>query len=149
MRLRPPCVALLCCFAVAPALVSAQETGVVRGRVTDAATGQPVPEVRITVTGLSLEVTSGANGEYLLPAVATGPHEVVARRVGFAAARQTVEVAAEQTAVADFTLRAVAVALDAGSPPSSANTWARSAAAARPCWARSPSSTWRNRRRSP
>ena len=113
MRLRPPCVALLCCFAVAPALVSAQETGVVRGRVTDAATGQPVPEVRITVTGLSLEVTSGANGEYLLPAVATGPHEVVARRVGFAAARQTVEVAAGQTAAADFTLRAVAVALDA------------------------------------
>lgn len=102
-------IALLCLSAP----VAAQETGTVRGRVTDAATGQPVAEARVTVTGTSLAATPGLNGEYLLPAVPAGRREIVVRRVGFAVGRQEVEVRPGETVMADFALRAAAVSLDA------------------------------------
>lgn len=103
-------LAALCCLS-RPA--AAQETGSVRGRVTDAATGQPVGAARATVTGTSLATTVGANGQFVLLGVPAGSREIVVQRVGFAPARQRVEVLAGQTATVDFALRAAAVSLEA------------------------------------
>ncbi|HEV8303968.1 MAG TPA: TonB-dependent receptor [Gemmatimonadales bacterium] len=96
-----------------PVLLAAQETGVVRGRVTHAVTGEPLTEIRVTVEGTALASTTTANGQYLLPAVPMGTRVVAARGLGYAPARQTVEVAAGQTATADFALRAAALSLSA------------------------------------
>ncbi len=90
----------------------AQDTGTLRGRVTDAATREPVADARVAVEGSSIATTTRANGEYLFPAVPAGHHAVTARRVGYAMARQEVEVAAGDTATLDLALRAAAVALD-------------------------------------
>ncbi len=90
----------------------AQDTGTLRGRVTDAATREPVADARVAVEGSSVATTTRANGEYLFPAVPAGHHAVTARRVGYAMARQEVEVAAGDTATLDLALRAAAVALD-------------------------------------
>lgn len=101
--------ALLLCL---PLVLRAQATGVVSGRVTDAATGQPVPDARLTIERTNVMTTSRGNGEYVLAGVPAGPRVVVARRVGYGMARRELEVAAGQTVTADFALRAAAVALD-------------------------------------
>ena len=105
-------VRLLAVLMAAPLVLAAQETGTVRGRVTDAASGQAVSDARLTIEGTSVATTSRGNGEYVFAAVPTGRHVLVARRVGYAPARGEVEVAAGQTVTADFGLRAAAVALD-------------------------------------
>src|SRR5918996_6648930 len=101
--------ALLLC---APLALGAQATGVVSGRVTDAATGQPVADARLTIEGTNVMTTSRGNGEYVLAGVPAGPRVVVARRVGYGMARRELEGAAGQTVTADFALRAAAGALD-------------------------------------
>jgi TonB-dependent starch-binding outer membrane protein SusC len=106
------CAAVLILLCTS-ALLAAQETGIVRGRVTDAATGEPVGDTRVAVDGTSLATATRANGEYLFAAVPAGHHSVTARRVGYALGRQDVDVAAGGTATVDFALRAAAVALDA------------------------------------
>ncbi|MGH7548047.1 MAG: SusC/RagA family TonB-linked outer membrane protein [Gemmatimonadales bacterium] len=98
---------------LATGALQAQDTGVLRGRVTDAASREPVVDARVTIGGTSLAATTRANGEYLFSAVPAGHHAVRAQRVGYAAARQEVDVAAGEAAELDFGLRAVAVALDA------------------------------------
>ncbi len=96
-----------------PASLHAQQTGIVRGRVTDVATGAAVEGARVSVEGTRLGVASGANGEYLLAAVPAGRRFLVARRVGYSPARREVDVLAGQTVAADFALRAAVVELDA------------------------------------
>lgn len=113
--MRSPHLPGLCCVLslVASAALGAQETGAVRGRVTDAASGEPVADARIAVEGTAFAATTRANGEYVLAAVPPSRHVVTARRVGYAMARQEVEVGAGETATLDFALRAAAVGLDA------------------------------------
>jgi TonB-dependent SusC/RagA subfamily outer membrane receptor len=112
MELRLPRWVPFLAVAFAPSL-AAQQTGVVRGRVTNSVTGEPLADIRITVDGTALATATTANGEYLLPAVPTGPRVVAARGLGYAPRRQTVEVTEGQTATADFALRAAAVSLSA------------------------------------
>ncbi|HEY3279148.1 MAG TPA: TonB-dependent receptor plug domain-containing protein [Gemmatimonadales bacterium] len=96
-----------------PAVLAAQETGVVRGRVTHGVTGEPVADIRVIVEGTPLAAATTANGEYLLPAVPTGTRVVTARGVGYSPARQTVSVGAGETVTVDFTLRPAAISLSA------------------------------------
>lgn len=114
MIARPPLfftlAALTCGLALRGA---AQETGTVRGRVTDAMSGQPIADARVTVSGTAVLGATTGEGEYVLSRVPAGTREIVVRRVGFAAGRQTVEVLAGQTLAVDFALRAAAVSLDA------------------------------------
>ncbi len=94
-------------------VLQGQDTGVLRGRVTDAASGQPVADARLTVERTTLGTVTLPPGQYLFPAVPAGHHVLVARRVGYAMARQEVDVAAGDTITVDVALRAAAVALDA------------------------------------
>src|SRR5438034_262506 len=103
----------LVALLVAPAPLRAQGSGRVRGRVSDAASGQPVADARVAIEGTSLTTSTTASGEYLLPTVPAGHHAVTVRRVGYAMARQELDVASGDAATLDFALRAAAVALDA------------------------------------
>src|SRR5688500_13532186 len=94
---------LVCVVAFLPAVLTAQ-TGTVRGRVTQATGGQPVPNVQTMVPGTSLGTLTGDTGEYTLVGVPAGSRTVVARRIGFTEARQTVTVTDGQTVTADFTM---------------------------------------------
>lgn len=105
--------AMLTLLSLALFTTAAAQTGVVRGRVTDVVTGLAVGGARAMVTGTSLVAASDAAGEYVLRAVPAGTREIVLQRVGFAPARQTVEVPAGETVTVDFALRAAAVSLDA------------------------------------
>ncbi|HEU5261294.1 MAG TPA: SusC/RagA family TonB-linked outer membrane protein [Gemmatimonadales bacterium] len=113
MRKRRLEVGSVIALVLAPAMLFAQETGTIRGRVTDAATGQPVADARVTVEGTGLAAASRANGEYVLAAAPVGPRTLTARRVGYGVIRREIDVPPGDAVTADFALRAVAVALDA------------------------------------
>ena len=90
-----------------PALV-----GSIAGRITDAERGQALVGVTVSLEGTVLRAITDAEGRYALSAVPAGTHTLVARRIGYASQRQTVAVADNQRATADFSLVASNVILD-------------------------------------
>ena len=99
--------------ALAANPLSAQDTGGERiiGIVTTT-TGQPVSDVRITVTGTRLGAMTTTNGRYVIVGITAGTYDVRAQRIGFAPSARSVTVSAGQVAVADFQLQVVATVLD-------------------------------------
>jgi TonB-dependent starch-binding outer membrane protein SusC len=86
-------------------------TGTVRGRVTETASGQPIPSAQVQIAGTTLGSMTGPTGEYVIPNVPIGTRTVIARRIGYSEMRRDVPVVAGQTATADFAMAAAAVTL--------------------------------------
>ncbi|HEX5832015.1 MAG TPA: carboxypeptidase regulatory-like domain-containing protein, partial [Gemmatimonadaceae bacterium] len=89
----------------------AQEQGSITGRVTDAASGQPVPTVQVNVLGTALGTQTNSDGQYTIRGIRPGAVEVRALRVGYAEQKQSVTVTAGQAATANFQMRSVAINL--------------------------------------
>jgi TonB-linked SusC/RagA family outer membrane protein len=96
---------------ICPAIVAAQGTAVVQGRVTDP-TGNPVPSAQVRVEGTTLGALTGPDGAYRIAGVPAGVHGISIRRVGYAPERATVTALADGTITRDFTLRTAAVTLN-------------------------------------
>ncbi len=97
-------VSIMAAFFTTPLL--AQQTGEIAGRVTDAADGSPVADVSIVATGPRLpgsrDVTTAANGDYLLPFLPPGTYTVTfTLKDGSTRVRQT-EVLLQQRALVDL-----------------------------------------------
>ena len=91
----------------------AQGTGIIRGRVTEAGTGRPVPNARVTITGRQQGAVTSASGEYTITNVVAGTAELLARRIGYGRSTRTVTVTADAETRADFTISITASVLDA------------------------------------
>ncbi len=102
-------IALAC--ACAPS-AAAQTTGIIRGKVIDAATSRPVDGAQVYVAGTELGTLTNADGQYQF-AVRAGTIELRTRRVGYASATQRVTVTPGQMSDADFSITRAAIALDA------------------------------------
>jgi TonB-linked SusC/RagA family outer membrane protein len=74
--------------------------------------GAPVEGVNVVVTGARLGAQTRQDGRYVITGVLPGTHVVRATRLGFAPREQQVVVPAGGMALANFELRAAAVALD-------------------------------------
>ena len=103
---------LMLAFAAAGSLV-AQNTGTILGTIKDAS-GAVLPGAEVTAknteTGISRSTTSGAKGEYRIPALAVGSYEVTATMTGFqTGVRQGIELSLGREAVVDFPLEVGAV----------------------------------------
>ena len=96
---------------IAPASVEAQATGNVSGRVVDASNGLPVASAQVTVVGTALGAQTNSEGQYAIRGVRPGEVQLRVLRVGFAEANQTATVTSGQTTTADFSMRAVSIAL--------------------------------------
>ena len=96
-------------LAVAPSVLAAQ-SGIIKGVVTDSATG-PVVGAVVTVDASVLLTQTNARGAYEFRGVPPGSHTVRVRALGHTPATQTVNVAAGSTATADFALTSNAVEL--------------------------------------
>ncbi|MFN9257276.1 MAG: TonB-dependent receptor domain-containing protein [Gemmatimonas sp.] len=97
-----------------PALLAAQAvapTGTVRGRVTDGATGRPLADVQLLVTGTRVGAVTNASGDFTLVGAPTGPRTVVLRRIGYQPVTRAVTVNAGGTPPLDVTLTVSAVNL--------------------------------------
>lgn len=89
-----------------PAL--AQQRGEIRGTVM-AQTGQPLVGAAVTVSGTALRTVTNQQGEYRVPNVPAGSHDITASILGYAPRSQRVAVTAGGTATANFTLEASAL----------------------------------------
>ena len=98
---------------LAPPLVFAQaQQGTITGRVTDAATNQPIAAAQVAVVGTNQGTQTNTDGQYTLRGVGPGQVEVRVLRLGYAELRKGVNVAAGQSATLDFAMSAVAMTLN-------------------------------------
>jgi TonB-linked SusC/RagA family outer membrane protein len=93
------------------ATVAAAQTGSITGRVMAQDGNQPVSDAHVTVVGTGLGAATNAEGRYTIRNVPAGTHVVRALRIGYAEQRQSVVVAAGQSATQDFALQTVATQL--------------------------------------
>ncbi len=91
----------------------AQDRGAVTGQVTDASTKLPIASAQVFVRGTALGGFTNSNGRYRIQNVPAGAQEVRVTTIGYAGASRTVQVAAGETATADFALSPTAVELGA------------------------------------
>lgn len=89
-----------------------QQGGTVTGRVLEEGTGRALVGVEVSITGTRLQTVTDESGRYLFVNVPAGTQEVRIQLIGYGQASQSVTVASGQTATADFTLRATAIALE-------------------------------------
>lgn len=92
-------------------VAAAQQTGTVRGTVTDSVGHSPIAGVQVTIAGTQLGAVTSATGQYVIRAVPVGTPTISAQRLGFAAARRTATVRANDTTTVDFAMGAVATVL--------------------------------------
>ena len=85
-------------FAAAPHMMFAQATtGTVRGRVTDAGTGQGIANASVIVDGTRIGASTADNGTFSLSAVPTGTRAITVRRSGAALALESCEPVERRT----------------------------------------------------
>ena len=112
MQLRRVLTFLALALVACPALLVAQGTGTIRGRISDAATGAPLEGVQISVDGSRVGAQTGADGTYTIVGAPTGSQVVRSRRVGYAPQRAAVTVPEAGAAAQDFALSRVATTLN-------------------------------------
>ena len=97
--------------ALCPLGAALAQTGTIVGKVTDAATKQPIAAARLVLSGLTGETQSGVSGDFRFTNVRPGRVIVASFRLGYKTASDTVTVVAGQTATADITMNASLVTL--------------------------------------
>ena len=101
-------VALLA--AAAP--ITAQNTGSIRGKVTDAVTARPLAGAQVFIPGTSKGTLTNATGDFLILTVDPGAHTLRVEMIGMGAQEKPVTVTAGGTAQVDFALSQSAISLD-------------------------------------
>lgn len=99
-------------IAMTAAPMSAQaQTGTISGKVKDAA-GDPVQGATVSIAGTQSGAITAVDGRYRVT-VRPGRYEARVRLLGYAAAKDSVTIAAGQTVTKDFVLKKAAAALQA------------------------------------
>jgi TonB-linked SusC/RagA family outer membrane protein len=92
--------------------LSAQATGTVQGTVTESGSLRPLPNIQVFVPSVGRGTLTNGQGRFMLVNVPAGQVQIQAQGVGYATARETVNLAAGQTATVALSLQASAIALD-------------------------------------
>jgi TonB-linked SusC/RagA family outer membrane protein len=98
-----------------PALIErAALAGVIKGRVTEKESGQPIlaAQVSVNVGGSRLGALTDAKGDYTIRGAPAGQVTVSVTRIGFVPMSKTVNVPADGDVTADFTLAHAALRLE-------------------------------------
>ena len=112
MPLRQVLSFLALALLASPALAFGQGTGIIRGRVTDAATGAPLAAVQVRVDGTAAGAQTGPDGTYTITGAPAGSRVLSTRRLGYAPERIAVAVPDAGSATQDFALNKVATTLN-------------------------------------
>ena len=99
-------------LTTAPRAEAQAAGGTISGRVTDAATGNPVSQVRVLVAGTQNGTLTAENGRYTLRVTNTGSVTLDVNRIGYEAQKITVTVGASPV-VADVQIKHAAFSLAA------------------------------------
>ncbi len=95
---------LLACACAATATFAQSGGGAIEGRVFNAATGDALPNARISIAGTGREVLTDENGAYRIAGLPAGAVEVKVSYIGFGGATATVQVPAGGVAQRDVEL---------------------------------------------
>jgi TonB-linked SusC/RagA family outer membrane protein len=112
MRARWVLSLLALTFLASPLTVSAQGTGSIRGRVTDATSNQPLAGVQVSVDGTRTGAQTGLDGYYVINGAPVGTQALTARRVGYTPSHASVVVGAGASATQNFVLKVVPTQLN-------------------------------------
>lgn len=104
---------LLLLVSASASRADAQQTGTVRGTISDSATGRPLGGVQVVVAGTTLGAVSNDVGTYTITGVPAGQVRLSVRRLGYGATERTITVAAGQSVTADFSLAQLPTMLSA------------------------------------
>lgn len=104
----------LCAVGLVPVAARAQgaTTGVIAGRVVDAASQQPLAGATVVIAGTTRGTIATGDGTFRIVGVTPGTVQVRAQRIGYAPSTQTATVTPGGTATLNFALAATAVQLD-------------------------------------
>jgi TonB-linked SusC/RagA family outer membrane protein len=106
-------LAALVTIGTVPAAHAQTPTGIVTGRVTDAASGSPLGNTNIRVVGSQLGGQTADDGSYTLRGLPAGAVSLQFGRIGYEAKTQPVTVTAGQTTTLNVTLSSAAFSLSA------------------------------------
>ena len=112
MPLRRVLAFLALALLASPTLAFGQGTGVIRGRISDAATGELLSGVQIRVDGTTIGAQTGSDGTYTISGAPAGSQFITTRRIGYAPERTAITVSAATAVVRNFTLGRVATTLN-------------------------------------
>lgn len=94
-----------------PSVLSAQQTGVVGGRVVDAASGEPVEGVLVTVNGVT-PALSDDRGLFEFPRVPVGEHGISFQHLAYGTHHRTVVVRVDEETAIRAAISVEAIALE-------------------------------------
>ncbi|MFH1195437.1 MAG: TonB-dependent receptor [bacterium] len=94
-------------------VVSAQSSGKITGKVTDAATGEPIIGCNIVLEGTNYGAASDIDGEYIIVKVPSGSYNVIVTFIGYSKlTMRDVRVLTDLTTKIDFQLTSADVTLN-------------------------------------
>jgi outer membrane receptor protein involved in Fe transport len=94
-------------------LAVAQEKAKISGKVTDAATKEPLPSVNVTIEGTTYGAATDANGEYFIINLAPGTYTVVASMIGYSKVRvENVSVNTGRTTIINIPMTSKTIIAD-------------------------------------
>ncbi len=96
-----------------PAMVEAQETGSIRGTVTDAQTEDPIPGANVTLSSLGRGTSTNDDGAFVIKNVSTGTYTLRATFVGYKDRTRDITVRAKENTTVRIKLKPGNVKLDA------------------------------------
>lgn len=100
-------IALLTVLANYP--VFAAPTGAIKGLVTDAVTGDPLPGANVLIEGTGMGASTDLDGFFLIPNVSPGAYKLTVVYIGYSEKSETVTVTGKQTVQRNFKITTVVV----------------------------------------
>jgi hypothetical protein len=103
-------------LAFTPSLTAQTTTGTVRGFVKDqngAGVADAAVQALQTETGVVRSATTHSDGSYIMPGLTPGNYELSVRKIGFTPQKRAIAVQIGATLIAEFTVQAGAVELEA------------------------------------
>ena len=101
----------LAAIGALPVVAGAQQTGTITGRVTDAASGAPIPSAQLQIVGTNAGAITNEAGRYTIRGVPARTVTVRVLRVGYSELTRQVAVTAGGTATLDLTIQQASVNL--------------------------------------
>jgi TonB-linked SusC/RagA family outer membrane protein len=111
MKLMRSAVVGIVAMLTSGAVAHAQQTGTIRGTVTDSAAHSAIAGVQVNVVGSRLGAVTNNSGEYVIRAVPAGAATVSAQRLGFSPVQRTITVVGGDTLRLNLAMNAVSVTL--------------------------------------
>ncbi len=99
-------------LALSPTQGRAQTTGQIIGRVTDAATKEPIATAEVQIEGLQVGSLTSERGEFIIASVPTGEHQLVITALGYRMVTTPILVRAGRTIPVNIELTPTPVELE-------------------------------------